>query len=468
MICSFLKNKTFAIYLGVTGLGIISQLTNLITLLNYFVPLGIPNGLSKFIAEENILEKERLKKIFLSSLSLVFFPVVFFSVIFFLFSGLISEFLFESIEYESYIKIISVFLPFIAFSSMLEGFIRGLKVINLYVKLIIISNIINLIIIIPLVLLYGIKGAIIGILTSNVIYITFSIYYLTKNKIIDKFEIIKEFDKELFYKIIKVSFVFLISGAFFQLSLLMLRKMIISDLGMYYNGIFQSVIGISISYFGFIFLSLSTYSFPTISKMSDIDDINSELNINVKYIMLLMVPLVILVFSFRYLVISVLFSKDFFPSESLFVYQFLGDYFKALAWAIGIWLVPKMKLKVFVLLEIILNFNLIFIFYIILLSGQNNILYVSVTYLIAYFIHFILNYVFSKKLINFGFTKENRKLFFISIVVLISAMLISQLSYMAGMIASLPVLALWFYLSIKKEEMLEIKKIFLSVIRKYT
>ncbi|MBK6538726.1 MAG: hypothetical protein IPG09_13435 [Ignavibacteria bacterium] len=42
-------------------------------------------------------------------------------------------------------------------------------------------------------------------------------------------------------------------------------------------------------------------------------------------------------------------------------------------------------------------------------------------------------------------------------------MLISQLSYIAGMIAALPVLALWFYLSIKKEEMLEIKKnIFIS------
>lgn len=402
----------------------------------------------------------------MNSLTLVFIPILLFSVLLFVFSGFVSEFLFESREYQSYIKIIAAFLPFIVFSSMLEGFIRGLKVINLYVKLIIVSNVVNLLIIIPLVLIYGIPGAIIGILSSNILYVSFSIFYLKKNGIIDKFEFNLVFDKILFLKILKVSFVFLVSGAFFQLSLLLLRKIIIADLGLYFNGIFQSVIGISISYFGFIFLSLSTYSFPTISKLNTEPEIIDELNVNVKYIILLMVPLIILIYSFRFIVISILFSKDFYIAENLFSYQFMGDYFKALAWAIGIWLVPKMKLKAFLLLEIILNLNLVLIFYFLIKVVGKNIEYVSIAYLITYFIHFVLNYFFSRKLINFNFNSENLKLFIMSFVFIIPLIIISSNYYFIGNIIAVPVLIIWLMFSVKKSEYDELKLFLLSKLKK--
>ena len=119
-----------------TGVGIISQLSNLVSLINYFVPLGIPNGLSKFVAEENISETEKLKKLFVSSLTLVLYPTITFAVLIFIFSGSVSYFLFESQDYSDYIRIISAFIPFIVLNSLLEGFLRGLKIIKLYTKII--------------------------------------------------------------------------------------------------------------------------------------------------------------------------------------------------------------------------------------------------------------------------------------------------------------------------------------------
>lgn len=393
---------------------------------------------------------------------MVFYPTMLFAVVIFIFSDKFSGFLFDTPEYSAQVRIISVFIPFLVLNSILEGYLRGLKVIKIYVKVIIISNLVNLLIIIPLVWKYGLTGGLIGLLSAYTIYVCVCSYQLLKNQLIGRLDFKKTFDRFLFKKILRVSFVFLISGALFQLTLLLLRRIIIDEMGIYYNGIYQSVIGISMNYFGFIFLSLSTYSFPTISKMSENEEIVNELNVNIKYIVFLMVPLIIMVFVFRSQVISILFSHEFMVSENLFGLQFSGDYFKALAWATGIWLVPKLKLKQFLYLELVLNANLVLISLIFLNIFGAKLEYISAAYLIAYIIHFILNYYVSKNILGFRIQKQNLKLLVLSFIVLASVMFVSDYNKLFGYLIVLPSLLLWLKISVKKSELIEIKNFVFS------
>ncbi len=461
-VCSFLKNKLLAVVLGVSGVGVVSQLSNFVGFLNYFVPLGIPNGLSKVVAEEQVTENEKLRYYLESSLNMVLYPTIVFSAIVFFLSNSISMFLLESEEFSGYIRIISLAVPFIVLNSIMEGFLRGLKQISLYVKLIIITNILNLLFIVPVVLLFGITGGVYGIISSYVIYVFYSYFSLKKEGLLHGVRLFRSIDRQLFRKLLKVSFVLLMSGAMFQLTLLILRKMIISDFGIYYNGIFQSVIGISINYFGFIFLSLSTYSFPTVSKLLLNDDINTELNTNVRYIVTLMVPLIIVLFVFRSFVISILFTSEFLPAEGLFAFQFLGDFFKALSWSIGIWMVPKMKLKEFLLLEVILNINLIFFFWFLLTFWENNIYCVSLSYLLAFAIHSVLNYAVAKRSLNFSFGSKNRRLLIVSLLFLVPLIFISQYYVNIGYILILPALASWLFLIVDRRDFEELKSLLIS------
>ena len=460
--CSFLKNKVLAVVLGVTGVGLVSQLSNFVSLLNYFVPLGIPNGLSKVVAEEQVNENERLRYFLESSINMVLYPTILFSVIVFLLSDSISIFLLESAEYSGYVKVISLAIPFIVLNSIMEGFLRGLKQIKLYVKLIIVSNVVNLLFLVPLVLLFGITGAIFGIISSYLIYVVFSFITMKKEGLLQGIRLFRSIDGTLFKKLLKVSFALLISGAMFQLTLLILRKMIISEFGIYSNGIFQSVIGISVNYFAFIFLSLSTYSFPTVSKLFLNEEISSELNINVRYIVSLMVPLIIILFVFRSFVISILFTSEFLPAEDLFAFQFLGDFFKALSWSIGIWMVPKMKLKEFLLLEFILNFNLIFFFWFMLAFLGNNLYFVSLSYFLAFAVHAVLNFLVAKRSLNFSFGNKNRKLLIISLIFLIPVILISQYYVSIGYWLVFPALVSWLLLVVDKKEFKDLKGLLIS------
>ncbi|MDZ4713764.1 MAG: oligosaccharide flippase family protein, partial [bacterium] len=306
--CSFLKNKIFAIYLGVAGIGIVSQLTSFINLLNFVVPLGIPNGLSKYVAEKDLYQSNELKVLFNNSLNLVIAPTIIAAIFIFFFANWISVQLFSSEDFTLYVKIIAILMPFVIFNSLFEGFFRSLDRINLYVKLNIFANIFGIFVIVLGTILFGLLGGLVGILSINIVYVFLSIYFVIKLDIFSFKSFNLKIEKEFLVKLIKVSFVFLVSGGLFQLTLLIIRKTIISDFGIYYNGIYQSTIAVSLNYFGFIFLSLSTYSVPIISKLFSKDDINNELNLNIRYINLLIVPLVAIAFISRYLIIAVLYS----------------------------------------------------------------------------------------------------------------------------------------------------------------
>jgi hypothetical protein len=164
----------------------------------------------------------------------------------------------------------------------------------------------------------------------------------------------------------------------------------------------------------------------------------------------------------RFFVVSLLFSKDFYPGEILFSTQFPGDLFKGLAWAIGIWLVPKMKLRAFVILEIILNLNMIFIFYFLNSVMGADLKWVSLAYLTAYIVHFMLTYVFTRRELGYRLGHNNLKLLLLGLSLIVIVILLSQYSLIWGYVIALPVLAIWMSLAIKKHEYVQLKNIVMS------
>ena len=99
-----------------------------------------------------------------------------------------------------------------------------------------------------------------------------------------------------------------------------------------------------------------------------------------------------MIFVFREFVIALLFTKDFIASQSLYKYQFIGDLLKALSWVVGLWLIPKLKLFLWVLLDLILSINFIIIYILLLNFYSNGLESLAIAYLISNAIHFLLNY----------------------------------------------------------------------------
>lgn len=459
IIFGIVRTKVFAVTLGVSGMGLISQFTNFISLLNFVIPLGLPMSMTKYVAEKEKSDLNSAKKAFDNSIKIVLLTSVISAVILILFSSQISELIINDSSYKNFIIIIALFSPFSYLASLLEAYVRGLKDINLLTKLLIISSVISIVITIPFVIYFNILGAIIAISGSPLIILAVYIYTIKKEKIFFWFSFKDFFDFRESKDLFKLGFASLIIGAINQITYLVIRIITIEHIGMEANGIYQSVLAISLNYFSFLFVFLTNYSLPKLNEIKEDSKFYEEINATFRIFLLLLTPLVSIIIVVRVLLVNILFSSDFSESCSLYKYQFTGDFFKALAWAAGLWLIPRNKIMLWIVLEII-SFSIFPLLYLMLLNMYDpNIEFAAVSYLIFNLIHFILNVVFIKRYTNFSFTGNNISLFILSLISIILIILASEWNINLGYILLLPVLIIWYSLSSTKTEKEFIKKI---------
>ena len=132
----------------------------------------------------------------------------------------------------------------------------------------------------------------------------------------------------------------------------------------------------------------------------------------------------------------------------------------------GLWLIPKVKIKQWLTFDIVTYTVFYSSFYIFLYILKWDIKSVSIAYMISFFAHFTINFIYTKKSLQFKFSQGNLKYIIVSILVLVVAFTISVNSEFIGYFALLPLLIFWFLFSVSKKEIQMIKGILQSKIKK--
>lgn len=454
MIASLVRTKIFAILLGTFGVGVISQMINYSSLLVFVSSLGIPLGLTRYIAE---WEREQnwvyINDAILKSLKLMTLISLITILVTVIFAKEISLLLLDSNSYFVIIILVSLSIPFTLSMSVLDAFLRGLKKFNEYVVISITVTFLNLITTIVLVLVFELFGFAISIVTSSVTSLLAYCFYFSKERKI-KFSSLFSFDFSLsksFVLILKVGIVSLTVGTFEQLSNLFIRTLIVKDFGVGANGIYQCVVGISNNYFAIFYMALGTYILPKLSSIKLKEEFNVEINNAFRFTILVVVPILISTFVFRDLVVLVLYSSKFSSATSLMIYSFWGDFFKALAWVIGAWLIPGSKYKLFISLALS-NYFAFVISYLILNYFTVSITNVVLAYLISSLLHFFTNAYAITKFNDFAFSPIAKKVFFLATSLIFTILLVSNFNVWAGYILFIPVMIIWLSKSVKRDE----------------
>jgi len=455
LLSAFLRNKFSAIILGVAGIGILSQFINFINLLIFLLPLGLPLGLTKILSEKGYTNDE-MKKLLSDSFVLLGASCIVFILILTIFAKYFSFLLLDTYIYDSYIILIAFFVPSIIFYHYFEAYLKSLKNINLIVKISNLSGISTIIVSIPLIIYFKMYGAIACSILNFTFYIFYSYIFLKKELLFPKIHLKFKFNKN-FKTVFKIGLVFLLGGIISQLTLLCIRKINIYYFGLYGNGLYQSVISISSNYFIFIFAGMTTYVFPRLAAAKNNSEIISETNTTYKYIILIMVPLIILFIVLKKILIIFLFSRDFLEAFYLFDYQMFGDFYKALAWSFGLWLIPQMKIKVWILLEIIFNINFISILLLMLNIGEPDILMIPKSYLFSYIIHFVLNIFVIIRYLNYRIETKKLKIFLLVNILILLNIYLNKINYL-GYIIVIPSIFVFYYFSLEKNDIVLFKK----------
>lgn len=386
ILSGFILNKFIAVYAGPSGLASIAQFQNFITLLQTLSGDFLKTAVTKYTAqfENNIQLKYSLWS---SALKIQLTLSIFFFIILFMSAGKISNYLFSSDEYLSYIRLFGLFLPLFVLNSLFLAILNGERDIKSYITLNIVLSLIVMSIVSLLLMFFKIEGGLLGYILAPSIMFFISMLFLKAKEWFHFKNFYFKLDINMSKKLFVFGLITFTSIAASTLSLLYIRNYLGETYSMDMAGFWQAIWALSQIILSLIVTSLSTYLLPTLATTN----IQKNISIELRKAYILLVPVTIMVSSIIYLlkdeIILLLFTEEFIPMESLFLWQMVGNVIKVSGWLIGYLVVAKAMIKTVILTEIV--FALSFVFLVQYFCQAHGIIGTTYAYALNSFLHLI-------------------------------------------------------------------------------
>ncbi len=343
------RSKILASLLGPYGVGVFAQANQFFSLLQSLFGLGLSGSLTKLISEYRSNEDfKRLNQTIVSVIALYGLLGGALIVIFSLTAKPIAQFTFNDLRYQSYILIVSLSaLAWVQSFAILLIF-RGLLHWKESSMVAIAGNATNIAIVAVCIYLWGITGAVVSMLLSQLINLGFALYFLFKH-IAPRHQIrfwkyapSRELLQRFFHFAAPITLLNLIAS----IGLLFLRSQIIVKLGTENNGLYQGIISASSAYLGFLTTSVWSYGIPKISSLTNnrAEAVNIQNN-GLRVSLLVLAPFSIALLAGREVWIPILYSRAFLSIAPLLIWQVMGDLILVTRQNILITLIPFEKIR---------------------------------------------------------------------------------------------------------------------------
>jgi PST family polysaccharide transporter len=406
LLLNTIKIKFIAIFIGPAGMGIFSLLRSIY---NVFLSLGsIVTGGS---VVKSIVELRTAGDI--EGLKLLQHLLVLTSIILGSLSGLIvycsSNFIalkiFNDISYSSNVRLMSFLLVFINLSLFWQSWLNGFREIKKIAKTRLLSNI--TITLVTVCIIYFLKhdGIIYAILILP-LPAFFIARYLSKPLDKPKTLLLRK-SYNLISKILKLGFSLVLISLVFQGGIFLARSIITDYAGLVGTGIVFAAWSISMSYVEIFLNALGVDYYPELVECKDNNvKSNSLINSRLNFLLLIMFPLLLLLFIFSPVLITVIYSSDFNQASSILKYQLIGDVFKVITWIFGYVLIVQGYILFALFQQVIWTATYILI--IKLGFVYFNLEITGIAFILSYLISSTMSYIFLLKKIGFTFSTENK------------------------------------------------------------
>jgi PST family polysaccharide transporter len=291
-------------------------------------------------------------------------------------------------------------------NTLLLAIINGYKQFNLYVKISIVSSIVGLLLSLLLVIPFGVNGALLNTVTSQSLVFGIALLVAKKAKMVclSKDSLWGKFNREKALQYFHFSLMTLVSAFTVPVSQLIIRGFIIDHFSIQEAGWWEGLNRLSNMYLMIITSSFGVYYLPKLSELSDNKAIKREIKNAYKVIIPCLLVGLAGVYFGRFIIITILFSPEFYEMSGLFFWRLVGDFLKIASWLIAYLMHAKAMTKLFIVTEISFTgltvvFSVVFGF---MLGLQGVVLGYAVNYMIywSFTFFFIYNKITLQKGIN--------------------------------------------------------------------
>lgn len=394
IIFGIVRTKLIAILLGPVGVGESGLFQTTTQLIGSIFGIGISQSSVKSIAEKAQEDKGALNQVISSALILISFFGLLGTFLTIIFSKELSNFTFKTEDYSTPISILAVSILFNLLYATYSAVAQGLRKLKLLAKISVFSSVISLFTTIPLYYYFGTKGIVPALIVMSFTNLGISFFFVRPLFVFIKPRF-KDFTMESI-ALIKVGIALALSGIFMMSSSYFIRVFITEESGMRGVGLLNAATAITTLYLSLIFTAMSTDFFPKLAGLkNDINAVNKVVNEQINTGLIIAGPIITIFVSFSFLILNLLYSKEFIGATELMQYQLLGTLFKAFSWPIGFILLTKNLSNIFIFTELFWNLSYylitVFLWNIVGLSA------VGISYLISFFLLTIIVYLIAKK-----------------------------------------------------------------------
>lgn len=420
ILLSVLRTKMIAIFIGPTGMGVITLLNSALNSLAEITGLGIETSAVKHISEQQ--QKQELQllwRLIAIVRRMMFWVGLLGALLLALFADVLSQLSFGSSRYACLFAFLSIALLLrqLTLSQLLV--FRGLRKLQLMAKAGFYGNLVGLLLCIPLYYYYKIDAILPSIVVTALAAFIASSYYFRKLKI-QKIEISNQQTIKEGKDIVKLGLMLSISGVLGLLASYFIQVYIGKIGGLAQVGLYNAGFTLLNSYVGIVFSVMSTDYFPKLSSISNDNQKIKESVIEQSYIsVFIMSPIVIMFLTFASFIVTVLFTERFLSIVPMLCFGILGMLFRAVSWSMGFVLIAKGESKL--LITTALWFNLLSLVLNVLGYYFYGLEGVGFCFLFYYLLHLVALILISKKRYDFYFEPDFYRCFMICLALCVAA-----------------------------------------------
>ena len=393
VISGFVINKVIALYIGPSGLAVVGQLQNFMSIVTTFSNGAITSGIVKYTAEYQTIEQKQ--KIFSTSIIISLSCSLIISLLLFGFSGYLSELILKDIRYNSVFIVFGITIFLFALNTILMSILNGQKEIKKYILVNISSSIFSLFFTSFLIIQLNLMGALYAMVVNQSVIFFVTLGFVLKSSWF-KIEYFKQgIDKESLVKLSKYSLMAITSVLTVPVSHLIVRNYIGENLSWDDAGYWQGIWYISTMYLMLVTTSLSVYYLPRLSEIQDNLELKKEILNGYKIIMPIVIALALAIYVLREFVVYIAFSDKFLPMLELFKWQLIGDVIKIASWLLGYLMLAKAMTKVFIYTEI--GFSVLFVLLSIVFIDSFGLVGITYAFSVNYFLYLIMMILIFRK-----------------------------------------------------------------------
>ncbi|MGI9149867.1 MAG: hypothetical protein ACR2IK_25540 [Chloroflexota bacterium] len=426
LIVAVARTKVVAVVLGVGGVGVIGQVNTALQFAASLVAVGFATAIVRRTAVADDGEPGSASALHITAY-LVILALAAPLVLFLVFGPqeAVARVLGEDTPPLARLSL-AVAVPLVAVANIESAIVRGLRNVRMLTIATSLSAVVGLLLLGPLVLLFGLNGALAHV--ALFAGLTYGVSCIARMRATRQagyvVSVLARPTRNALRVLLSYGSANAIAGVLNTATLLLVRAYVIGALGVEANGIYQVVLGIPAQTLVVVLNTLSSYAFPLISGLRERGHVSDALNMALRFTLLSGTPLIVGLVVFAAPLTRLLYSAQFLAAADLLPIQLLGDFFKLVAWALGLSLLGRGHLVAFTLLDTL--WNVVFATGVLILTPRLGLSGTAVSYAVAYVVHTIATYTYQHRRESFRLARPNLQLVVVSVVLLTGAAILAR------------------------------------------